>query len=339
MPLSDNLAHFSWTAETRSAYEVWYTIVNHPHERKAFWFRYSLLALQNRPPEGRLWAIYFEEEENPHEESVLLPQIWTQTFPHSEIQLQPSGGVSFGKEHFFSHHCAQGAFGDIAWKFEWEPALRCKTPVANLWLAKMFSRSFHQTPNSNIRISGTLTKQGQPLIFTTAPAHQGHTYGTKMPLGWVWGHCSAFREAPEACFEALALYKGRSHPHRPRISSFSLHYQGRDYFFNRLVQLFRNRSHAVLPLWLFEGKHPELEIKGQMRLRPAKFAKVAYQAPDRSILFNHNDCLAQIELRLYRPKESQPFQTLTSDHANLEFVFREGSLSDFEPHYPLEPHS
>ncbi|MEK7486880.1 MAG: tocopherol cyclase family protein [Planctomycetota bacterium] len=339
MPISDNLSKIPWSEQTRSSYEVWYAIVNHPTLLKAFWFRYSLLARPNSPPEGRLWAIYFDEEDFKQPEVNDKQFLITQTFPWSEIQFSEEGGVQFGP-HFLHHHRAGGSISgknrQVSWNFTWTPAPQCHRPVANAFLYSLMSKSIHLTPNSQIQMNGELIINGEKIEFSQAPAHQGHTYGTQMPLGWIWGQCSQFNESDQACFEGVALYKKKSHPFPPARNSFYLHYQGKEYAFNRWFQILRtNQSQGTLPLWNFEARHPELWLRGNIRLRPAKFAHVAYLTPNDQFLFNHNDCLAQIQLTLYHPHETKPFQTLTSKRANLEFVFREGSRKDFEPHYIL----
>lgn len=339
MPLSDNLAKISWSEQTRSHYEVWYAIVNHPSQLKAFWFRYSLLARPKLPPEGRLWAIYFDEEDYKRPEVDAKQFVLTQPFSWSEVRLSDQGGVHLGA-NFIHHHSSQGTIVSsertIAWNFTWSPATRTLCPVGNSWVYSLLSKSRHLTPNSHIQMNGELVINGEKVLFTNAFAHQGHTYGSQMPLGWIWGHCSHFNESVDACFEGIALYKGQSHPFPPARNSFYLFYQGKEYTFNRLFQILRtNESQGTLPLWNFEARHPELWIRGNIRLRPAKFAHVAYLTPNDDFLFNHNDCLAQIQLSLYHPKELKPFKILTSERANLEFVFREGSRKDFDPQYTL----
>lgn len=336
MPFQENCAQVTWTEQTRSAYENWYAIVHHPTELKAFWFRYTLLARKDAPPEARLWAAYFDEEDYVHYEVSEKQFFTTQSFPFQIVSCKPDGGISIG-DHFITHQEASGTLQhkekEISWHFHWEPAPQTRYPVHEYKLYRLFSKSFHCSPNAHIRMNGTLKIGKESLSFENAPAHQGHTFGTQMPLGWIWSECGTFEESPDAYFEGIALYKKKSHPHPPALNSFFFHFEGQDYFFNHLRQLYQNKSQGTLPLWNFEAVSPKLTLKGQMRLRAAKFAQVAYLTPDRKLLFNHNDCLAQIELHLYAPKSAKPFKTLTSTKASLEFVFREGSRSDFYPKY------
>ena len=289
-------------------YEIWYGKLNiAPNE--AFWFRYTLL--NGKTKEAALWAIYFHPEKIIAQKKVyaLSDLSFTQ-----DVRL-PSGLLNDTK--------TQGSLDRLQWNFIYENKGGSFDPVPFLFKFLHLSQSSTKTVASNAHFNGTLTIDGKSHSLYNVRGMMGHVWGKKQAQEWTWAHCNTFPEEG-VIFEGLSA---RIHHHLKPLTSLYLKYNGKEYFFNSAIDLFKTHTRFGYTFWHFSAHHKDISIKGTVQSIPQKIAVVTYTDTDNSHLYCHNSKLATLELSLIDHKTKEK-KSLVSESAALEWVTREEPSGD-----------
>lgn len=295
-----NTSILAWGEKPPSQYENWYGIVHHQREPIAFWYRYTLTAFEKGSvPEARLWSVLFDKT-RPSDNFVR-----TTWFDLKEVTVsQNPFCLALGRLGSLTTQKAEGKHsGDgspLSWELSFEPA--------SLTYASVPLRSMAQAPsgnlsNNNLKVFGHLSLGDRTIEFSDARSHRGHTWGRRMPLRWIWGHCNAFDNDSDAVFEGVSFETQRSEGARSPVTSFYLRYLARNYFFSTPAHLIRtNQSTHQSDFWRFSGTCGDIRIEGELTPDADQTHHVRYLDVDETELFNRNSCLGRGAIKVFRER-------------------------------------
>ncbi|MBM3267267.1 MAG: hypothetical protein FJZ01_06430 [Candidatus Sericytochromatia bacterium] len=268
-------------------YEVWFGKVN-VGPGQAFWFRYTLL--DGAVADAGTWAIWFDAAAG-----VVAGRSPASLGDLGGIAFEvPAGAIAPGR--------ATGRAGEISWDLEIHGGSRRFDHVPPLVAVLGLARSRYLAPYCDARVSGTVRVGAREIAVSAAPGMIGHIFGSKSGHTWVWAHCNAFADAPDAVFEGLTarvILAGRP---SPPLSSFVLWLDGRCYRFSSALGMLMARSRPGEHAWSFEASAGGATIEGEATApEPGQVAVVTYTDTDGSHLWCRNSKLASLRIRLRDP--------------------------------------
>lgn len=323
MPLSDaerdNLT--IWRPGRTGFYEVYYLKLNDPSQAFALWLRYTILAPLAGAPVAEVWAIAFDAADPTRHVAA------KETFPPEAL--------SFGRDAFeirigasvLGHGNASGqvsgSAGEIAWDLRFDAA---SSGLRHFPHAFMYRASIPKTkvlsPQVDVRFAGRVTAAGRAFDLASAPGMQAHLHGTRHAESWAWTHVNSWDQDTDTWLEGVSARIKVGPVPLPPLTPIALHHRGATHLFNSLEKLRRNRSVSREPSWTFSCAGPELRLEAELSAPPELFVGVRYEDPDGTFRYCRNSKVARATLRLYRPGDTTPIETLTSSAAALEFVSR-----------------
>lgn len=315
-------------AEGTPGREIWYTLVAHPDRDLAFWYRFTLLSTASGHREGRLWAA-LTDRERPDRSCFT-----TRTLPPSAIEsgVDPFvlvlGDAQQTDRGAHGHIPADGDDPEVSWQFGYSPDEEVFTP---LWsprlthlLARVANTGKHWSANQSIRMTGTVRVDGQPIDFTDAPGHQGHTLSSSPPERVTWVNCNAF-EDDDVVLEALNV---------GGTLSICLRRDGDTHHLNRLRDVaWRNRTTDLEPgTWSFTGQGQGVDLEATVEADRDHWQRVAYRAPDDSLRYNAHSTLSSVELSF---ETADDVRTVVSNRGRAEWIEAEPPIpGDYRPTWP-----
>lgn len=329
-----NASSLNWGATPASQYENWYGIIHHQREPIAFWFRYTMTAFEtNRAPEARLWAVVFDKTHPNHN------QIRTMRFELGQIRLTNAPfRLELGQLGLLTTEAATGEPSKddaaVSWQLSFDP-----TPLtyASVPLPSIAQSPTGNLSNNNLKANGHLVVGDRSIDFVNAPSHRGHTWGTKMPLRWIWGHCNTFENEPDAVFEGVSFQAQSETGVRAPLTSFYLRYHDRNYFFSTLAHLTTtNQSKQGPDFWRFSGTCDDIRIEGELNPDPEQTHYVRYLDVDETELFNRNSCLGRGEIAVFRKRSGTwrlEAELRATDTVAFEIVDRNADGHEYRPRF------
>jgi len=274
-------------------YEVWYFIFNEPASGDGFWIRYTLLnPLDSHPSAGgALWFAHTRKADPTR--SIAIQR----DFGRDGLDAAPGATEITVGGALLREGALRGGFEAgghrVAWDLAYDPNAEPHYYFGP-WLRRIAERRTSVTlPNPQIRLSGTVTIDGETHAVDRAVGHQAHHWGVRRAASWLWGHCCAFDEDESAVLELLA-------PEGPGGIPFTflhLHTARHRYFADGLSSV-AHRSVATLGAWRFEGLTAEHRIVVDVSVDPRFVQRFIYLSPDyrKSECWNTQvgDCLVRV---------------------------------------------
>ena len=317
--------------------ESYFLRANHPEQRMALWLKATILRRLDGDAVAELWCVVFDGERR---------RTWANkaTVPYSEAEFGPAppkielAGATFvldrrgrltGELEGFGKD--DGAAGPCKWDLEIEavdgPLGRrlCMLPFDRLVDAS-FPKSKLLTPLPLLRFSGTIDVWGEQHDIRGWHGMQGHNWGQEHAWEYVWGQCH-FASKGEAgtpncsveAFSGKLRLAGRA---TPFISAIVIRRGEREYRFDRLVDLWRQRPRVDDLMWTLEmrGRDGRAELK--MDARPEEMVCLGYHNPDGRLSHCLNSKLAEVSLRV-EPTGEPSFECRSAHGGALEFLRNE----------------
>jgi hypothetical protein len=319
-----------WTPEQRDCYEIYYLTLNHLASRTGFWIRYTLHA----PVEGRgepyveLWFSYFDLED-PDRGFGLARQYPIDALAHAADPFR----VAIGDGELTNQSCSgvlEGGGHSARWELRFEP---CAMPFLhfpeNLYTSGEVESAM-LSPHFSTTFSGSVEVDGRRLSFAGDPGEQSHTWGRRHPPHWLWAHCNAFAEDPDAAMELVVALPEQGHP-----ASFEAHVLyakvgGREHRLLSLLDGSKSSSVAQPGHWKLFAEGDTLRIEVEIECRPINLIEAHYVDPDGASAYCINTEVASSTLSVStRTGESDAWTvvgTLSSDGTT------HAEWGDYEPH-------
>lgn len=313
MSHSGNEAFFDWPSPADPAREVWYSIVTHPAERLAFWYRYTLVRTADET-EARVWAALSDARSDGIEDVFVSEthDLESVTLDDEPFTLELDG------DNRLADDGASGSVTDgptIEWSLAYDPDDLTFTPVRDEdqmreW-AEQLGTGVHWSANQSVAMDGEVTVGGETIEFSAAPGHQGHTAGPSAPDDWVWTHCNAFEDR-EVSLEVLYSEE--------RLSPACVRLPEGTFLLNRQDQVLGDTLETAEKgpdTWSFTAETDELSLSASVTADPEHWQLVSYLTPDGSLRYNAHCSLASVELTV---ETAAGERTYTSDSGRIEWV-------------------
>ena len=290
-----------WDGDSPGHYEVYYFKLNDLEEEVAFWVRFTVRSrvAGGGEPVVDVWAIFFDHADPGRNDA------WKATFPVRDAQFEREPfGISVGGCEL-GHLHSKGGLGDEGRRFEWD--LRIVEPAQRAFKHfphdRMYRLPFPKTkvlaPHLSCRYSGRVRVGEREFELESVPGHQAHHWGSAYAARWTWANCSAFKEDPDAVFEALTAKIALGPFESPYLTIFYLRAFGRDYLFNSLPRWISNRSDHGLEHWTLEAEQDGVLVVCRITPSSEHMVGVTYTDPAGAQRVCHNTKVADMQATVY----------------------------------------
>jgi hypothetical protein len=278
------------TRDTPGTYEVWFLTFTDRGSGAGYWVRSAMLNPKNGPSTAGVWFARFDPADPAR--TFGLHQI------AGQAELAESGfEVSIDDSVMRSGH-ASGSIEGGEHRAQWE--LRYGTGGATYrLLPDLMDRgplaSTHPVaPNPLIRVSGTISIDGERSEVIDAHGEQGHLYGTRHAERWAWAACSDFI-GEEAALHVLTA-QGRRGPFlTPFLTTVGVRWRER---WIRLWNVGRRRPFG-LGRWRLDVGTRRYRLTGWIEAPGRDMLRARYEDPDGTFRYCHNSEVASSRLALF----------------------------------------
>ncbi|MBC7541365.1 MAG: hypothetical protein H7338_01395 [Candidatus Sericytochromatia bacterium] len=320
--------HLRWDGRQAGFYEVYYLKVNDPVTGVGFWLRYTLTSPHDAQPRADVWGVLFDPQ-LPHPVGFKTTHpVWHIGFHGERFRFSIADNVLMHDSAVGQADSPAGAMSGspdrtMRWDLHWQPNVTSVRYYGYDLLYRIgWPKTKVLTPNTSIRMTGTVVVGDRTFTLTDAPAQQGHIWGVQHAERWVWGHCCAFAEDPTAVFEGLTASPSGGRD----FSTFFVRLDGRDFHFNKLANLLWTPSQYDVDRWSFELEQDDYRFTGHVSAPIERFIGVTYISCDDSVRICNNTMIADCRIDVARRNDGktwQPYKTLTSQGtAAMETVAR-----------------
>ncbi len=306
----------------RSFYEVWYLTVVHRQSGQAFWIRSTLLqgVSDNGQRRGGLWCARFDPRDASRN---LLVQ---RAYPESQVRVAPNETPVAVGDSLFDDTRWQAAFVRDGWAVDWD--LHWEPQEDTVWMIPDLVRRSHipkadsNVPHIDIKLTGTLTINGETVTFDGDPAGQAHHWGYHYAKEWIWGHCNVFDHAEDSWLEFLSakIYDAGSWTYPFTMLQVKTP-EGR-FGVNTPWALLRSRATYENGSWRVTAQDGERRIELHMAAPPERFVCAPYESPHHEAYWCHNSCLADLRCRVLKREGTvwrQERELISTGRAAAEF--------------------
>ena len=310
--------------------ESWFVRANDPHRPRAVWLRSTVLTRRDGSAVAEAWCSVFDGDRTlASRQQVPLADASYAGDGSSEVgmlslDLSDGGGRSTGE------------IGSVSGRVRWDLAFRrdpgpLGAPLSllpsDLLVDAPFPRTTLLTPVPVATFDGHLEWGDERWDLAGWTGMQGHNWGAAHGPEYAWGQC-AFPD-DEAVLEAASgriRIGGRT---TPLISMLVLRRGGEELRFDRLLDLWRQRSSIDFPRWTL-GMHGRAgEVRLEMVADPAAMVCLGYDNPagPRSYCLNSKTARVRLEVR---PRRG-PSYTLHSEHGGALELLRGEPVDEVQP--------
>ncbi len=299
--------------------ESYFFVIAEPRGNRALWIKATVLAPKGAWEDAlaSAWAIGFDRGARVWavKESVL----WVEArFPGRQFACDV-GGLSVRSDMIVG--TVRGADGRrVELELDYEvlagPLVLYPTP---LFYTGPWPKMKLVTPVSRLRARGRILVDGSEWRIDDWVGMQGHNWGRAHVPDYTWVFANSWEGGEEAVFEAVSASVelpgsgGRGMP----AAAALLRLDGREFRFNRVLQILSNRAWRSGMTWGLEADGPEGRLEVRAWARPEWFAGLTYRNPDGRLVFCTASMVALAELTL-EARRGGP-RRLRSTAAALEF--------------------
>jgi hypothetical protein len=307
-------------------YEVYYLTLTDPHSGLGVWIRYTMVAPLPDTGESAtcaLWLLAMDPAAGPLGRK--------QTFEIEALSARPDPfELRIGEARLTDGGMA-GAFADVEWELEWEPAPRSYDSVHPLLQRLGAAQTVLVLPHADVAVRGTIGLPGRRLELDGVHGGQAHLWGSKHARRWAWVHCGDFVDehgspAPGTFVDAVSAVVSRFGreigPNTPVVARV----EGRDFYSTSPLRIIRNPSQFQLTGWTFEATDGSRRLVGEASAQPGQLAGVTYHDPDGELAYCYNSETASLRLRVLERagRAWRTVSTLTSEgRAHFEYAQRQ----------------
>ena len=298
--------------------ESWFFRANDPDSPRAVWIKTTVLKRRDGSSVAEAWCSVFDAESGSFGAKA--------TVPLSEARFESAPmradlGVSRLRLEADSGQ-ASGAVGEgdrvCRWDLTWRPPGEQPSPPLTMAPRRLVQGPIPKnkivTPSPALLASGEVEAAGRTWNLSGWIAMQGHNWGPAHPPRYAWGHCN-FLDADGEVHATLEGAAGRISIGgllSPVLAVLVIRVRGREYRFDRLVDLWNRTTRLDFPAWELAMKGPAGRVELSMTARADRMVCLGYENPDGCLSYCLNSKLAAVELRM-NPTNDDGFE-LRSEH-------------------------
>ena len=307
--------------------ESWFVRANDPAAPRALWLKATVLTRADGSSLAQAWCSVFDGDRTagfrhdvPLEDAAFASPatgLESRVGP-LRLVLGDGGGASTGE--------LVSAAGRVSWDltFSSDPGElgdpMCLLPSRRLLDARL-PRNKLLTPVPVATFGGRLVWDDETWDLADWVGMQGHNWGDAHSPEYAWGQCVFLDGSgtPSAVVEGASGRIELGGRLSPLLSMLVVRRGGREYRFDRVVDLWRQRPDLAFPRWSLRMRGRDGEATLEMVARPEAMVCLGYQNPARPLSHCLNSKTARVRLEV-RPRGGAAFE-LTSEHGGaLEFL-------------------
>ncbi len=331
--VADNRARFQFDRPTDHV-ESWFLRANHPTRARALWLKATILGRRGGESVAELWCSLFDGDRGwarGRKETVPIAEA---SFGEAPLEVEIAGGrFRFAPRGGEARGELDG--GSISWDLGWRP-LRgalgeplCMLPARRLVDAALPKNKL-LTPAPALRFSGKVRLAGQEEEWRIDDwiGMQGHNWGPAHAPQYAWGQC-VFTDSQGEPFCMVEGAAGRiriAGMLSPVLALMCIRHGGREYRFDRLLDLWNRRTSISFPDWTLRMAGPDGEALLAMRARPERMVQLGYNNPRGPTSYCLNSKLAAVSLRV-NPVDGHGFECRSEHGGALEFLRGEAAAA------------
>jgi hypothetical protein len=322
--LTDNAPRFRRTTDH---VESWFIRANDPRSARALWLKATVLCSADGAAVAEAWCSLFDGDRTlAIRETVPLASadisggdgpmhasVSGLTMDLGSNGGSTSGGLSSDRGHVdwdLAFERLPGALGEPLSLLPSRRLIDAPLPKNKLL-----------TPFPAARFTGRVDWDGDTWPVSDFIGMQGHNWGAAHSPEYAWGQC-VFTDDSGAPFALVEGASGRIElgpVTSPLLSMLTVRRLGREYRFDRLVDLWRQRPVIDFPEWRLRmsGSHGSAELR--MLADPRRMVCLGYDNPGGSRSHCLNSKTARVVLRV-APRNGESFACASDFGGALEFL-------------------
>jgi hypothetical protein len=282
----------------KGTYEAWYVTVADPARRQGYWIRYTTF---NPAPgvqaeaHSALWAFRFDHDNPDANWGAKV------SFPLEELQIQSRPFVLRIGASLLAHDGCSGEVtgerGTMSWNLHWDSREHPFPFVRPPWHALSSVANIGVQPA--LKVSGTITINGNLAHLENVPGGQQHTWGSSHALEWNWG----FASGPDFWMDG-ATSRVRSRLGRELTgTAVGAHVREHRFLLNGLFQVLGTRGPIAVDSWTAQARLGPRRLHVEVTPRRSDLIGVTYADPTGGSRVCYHTEVADLELRLTQGDE------------------------------------
>lgn len=320
----DNAPRFS---PGKPAVESWFLRANDPKSARAIWIKATVLCRADGTAVAEAWVSVFDgDRTTAGRESVPLGQAQIDGGDGPLVARIAGTSVRLDAQSGSASGSLDTEQGKVAWElaFEREPGL-LGDPLSLLPSRRLIDAPVPKnkllTPFPVAAFRGTVTWDGEQWPVENWLGMQGHNWGAAHSPEYAWGQC-IFTDDQGKPFAMAEGASGRIQLGpitTPLLSMLTVRRDGREYRFDRLVDLWRQDPSIEFPTWRLKMRGGDGKADLLMKADPARMVCLGYDNPDGRRSFCLNSKTAEVTLRV-DPANADGFECHSTFGGALEFL-------------------
>ncbi len=299
-------------------YEVYYLTTTDPATGTGLWIRYTMRAPDDGPAECSLWFLAMKADGTRYARKQTLP-IDRMVAEAEPFRLRVGDCV-------LDDHGMSGHMDKAAWDLTWTPRLPPYEPVHPFFRRAKIAKTVFRLPHADLRVSGTVSYDGNAIELDGARGGQAHLHGTKHANRWTWTHCNDFTgedgsPRDDSFFEGVSVFVPRFGreigPNTPIVARI----EGEDFISTAPWHVTRTKSEFDLTTWKCDVSSKGRRLVATIEAPHASLVGVTYHDPDGEEAYCYNSEVAKMRLEVY-DKDGTLRDTLVSDRVHFEYAQR-----------------
>jgi hypothetical protein len=307
--------------------ESWFLRANDPKSSRAIWIKATVLCRSDGTAIAEAWVSVFDGDRTAAaRQTVELAEAEILSSHDALVTEIASTTIRLGADD----GTAEGVLQTGHEKIVWDLAIQrhpgwLGDPLSLLPSRKLIDAPVPKnkllTPFPVALFSGTVTWGETRWEVDQWPGMQGHNWGAAHSPEYAWGQC-IFNDSNGRPFAMVEGASGRvvlGPMTTPLLSMLTVRREGREYRFDRLVDLWRQSPHLAFPDWRLRMKGSAGRAELIMRANPARMVCLGYDNPDGHRSFCLNSKTSEVILRV-NPTNADGFECRSGFGGALEFL-------------------
>jgi len=304
--------------------ESWFWRANHPTRPLAVWLKATVFAPRAGSAVAEVWAVVFDGERGKTLAARRAVPWGQASFGAEELALGGAEFVVGGAGALHGELPVEG--GALGWELR---VAAVEGPLGapmsllphEALIDAGFPRNKLLTPHPVLRFDGELRTPLGRVEVDGWTGMQGHNWGASHAWEYAWGQCHFLDEA----WAVHCVVEGFSGKLRmagrvtPWLSALVVRRGGREYRFDRLVDLWRQSAHVGDTAWRLHMFGGDGEAVLELEARPEMMVCLGYHNPDGRLSYCLNSKLASARLRV-NPFNESGFECVSAHGAALELL-------------------
>ncbi|WP_433305885.1 hypothetical protein ACQP2F_19275 [Actinoplanes sp. CA-030573] len=298
-------ARFPSAGPAAGHYESFFLKATRPGGGRAVWIRCTTHKRPGEALTGSVWFTMFDA-------GAPAPVAAKATFPADAVEAPPGGYLRVG-EASLTPGAARGAIAVPGVAVDWEltytdrAAVFRHLPYDFLYRTPL-PRTKLLSPHPDVRVSGSMTVNGEPVVLDDWPGTVGHNWGAEHAERWIWLQANEFREAGGFFDAGLGRIRLGSLT-TPWAANAVLHLDGVPHRLGGLRGGCSTRVNESPTACEFELGGGDVRVRGRVSADARKFVGWVYADPVGPEHNTVNCSIADLDLTVER--RGRPPKTLT----------------------------